>query len=110
MEELTHELDGVPVIEPKPQSEWTYEEWIALYPEGIPEDDPNLDEKAAMMRGARAKERGKSVAKLYIIGPDGEVVSKEDFDKMSAGEKRMYTVGRTCSHFEHDVPGMSDFH
>lgn len=110
MAEQTQEMSGVSEIEIKPQEEWNWVEWITMYPEGIPEDDPKIKEKAELMREARKQEIGTVPSQMFIIGPDGEIVSKSDFDKMSAGDRRLYTVGRTCDHFEHDVPGMSDFH
>lgn len=100
----------VKTLEIKPMDEWTWEEWRVMYPEGVPDDDPKQEEKAEMMRSARKSAMGVPEMPIFIIGPDGEIVAKEDFDKMTAGQRRTYTVGRTCDHYEHGVPGMSDDH
>lgn len=107
MPEMLRELKS---LEIKPMKDWTFEEWKLMYPEGVPDEDPKQEQKAELMRAARKASVGVQEQPVFIIGPDGEVVSKEDFDKMPAGMRRTYTVGRTCDHYEHDVPGMSDYH
>lgn len=111
---LHFENEGV-VYEEKPVQEWSFDEWKLVYPEGVPDNDPKQNEKADLMRQARqsAMDKGtidKPKMPIYIIGPDGEIVSEADFKKMTPGQRRTYTVGRTCDHYEHDVPGMSDSH
>lgn len=103
------------VYEEKPAQAWNFDEWKLVYPEGVPETDPKQKEKADLMRQARQKamdvgEIDKPKMPIYIIGPDGEIISEKDYQNLSAGERRRYMVGRTCDHYEHDVPGLSDWH
>ena len=53
-----------------------------------------------------------SVVKLNaakgVITFSGQFVSQDVWMKMTMGERRGVLVGTTCSHYEHDVSGLSD--
>lgn len=83
--------------------ELSYKELSELYPQGS--DDPEVVE---LLRQKRTEVRKDIPPVGYAIGPDGRIYSQQEYDRMTPAQRRGLCVGSTCSHYEGDVPGMSD--
>lgn len=81
----------------------SYEELQRLFPDGS--GDPQV---AEILRNKRAEHLGVQEQKGGVIGFDGRVMPRDQWEKATPAQRRGWLVGSTCSHYEGGVPGMDD--
>ncbi|MBU1200310.1 hypothetical protein KJ953_02105 [Patescibacteria group bacterium] len=86
-------------------SHLSYKDLQKKIPDGS--DNPQITNLLRSKRGQANPPRPKQEKLIY---PDGRVkiLKPGEFKKMSPAKRREAAVGRTCSHYNSDVPGMDD--
>lgn len=94
-----------------PYETYPYDQLRVLLAEGSDDEDVAevLREKRVQWLRDNPNERiGNTEGAKGVITVHGEFIPWSAFEHMTAGERRGVLVGNTCSHYEHDVPGLDD--